>query len=213
MVCATDSVGGTGDITGVTATGGLTGGGATGDVSLSIATGGVGTTQLADLGVATADLANDAVTTAKIAANAVTTTDILNNAVTMSKIDAIAGQAAALMPNGSFFIYPATETTTETAASCMVTASALFLGTTNTPGFRVRPTVSNAANASFSGMHWGYSYATNVAPTSDFPNGTSGREAVSTGVVDITGAGPYRIGCNIEGNQNSITCRVSYICH
>ncbi len=187
----------------MTASTGLTGGGPAGDVTLSIANGGVGTTQLAD----------NSVTTAKIAANAVTTSDILNNAVTMAKFDAPAGQAVAVMPNGSFSVYPATETTTEIAGTCMVTASAMFLGTTNVAGFRVRPVITNAANASFSGLHWGYSYATNVAPVSGFPNGTSGREATSTGVLDVTGAGPWQIGCEIEGNQSNITCRVSYLCN
>ncbi len=203
VVCASDAVGGPGDITSVTASTGLTGGGPAGDVTLSIANGGVGTTQLAD----------NSVTTAKIAANAVTTSDILNNAVTMAKFDAPAGQAVAVMPNGSFSVYPATETTTEIAGTCMVTASAMFLGTTNVAGFRVRPVITNAANASFSGLHWGYSYATNVAPVSGFPNGTSGREATSTGVLDVTGAGPWQIGCEIEGNQSNITCRVSYLCN
>src|SRR5690606_38773314 len=140
-------------ITGVTASTGLTGGGTSGAVTLSIAAGGVGTTQLADAAVTTAKLADNAITTAKIAANAVTTADIQNNAVTMAKFSAPSGQASMIMPNGSFSVYPASETVSETAGSCLVTASALFLGASNVAGFRVRPVITNAANTSFSGAH------------------------------------------------------------
>ncbi|MBA3542581.1 MAG: hypothetical protein H0T79_23400 [Deltaproteobacteria bacterium] len=203
VLCETDTAG-AGTITGVTAGTGLTGGGTAGAVALSIAAGGVGTTELAD----------NAVTTAKIAANAVTTTDIATGAVTMSKTDAPVGYAALASP-GSSFIYPSGTIAFNEVGSCMVTAQAVFIGSTNIAGYQVRPSLLHvASNISIEQPEFGYSvaFAGNLNPLTGAS--VTGREATSTAVIATNQVGGWRVGCELQGaGTNSISCRVSWLCN
>lgn len=175
-----------GDITSIATSGPLAGGGTSGDVTVSLSNGGIDTAHLAD------------------------------DAVTMSKAALPVGSAAGAMPNGSFFSYPANLTPTETAASCLVTASAITYGLVTVQGFRVRPVIRNVANQQFVTSEWGYSHdfrAEGLANEPMAPNGNlSGREATATAVLNVTGASPWNVGCEVQGNNTAIRCRVSYLC-
>jgi trimeric autotransporter adhesin len=227
---------GAGDITDVTAGGGLTGGGTSGSVALSVNTAAVqsrvtgvcgagtfavsinadGTTVCAPGGDITSVVAgaglvggsNSGDVALSIAAGGVDASHLADGAVTMAKASLPAGSGTAMMNNGFSTVFPATLAVTEPSGQCMVSVSANTLGLASLPGFEVRPVAINQANLQFTTPEWGYSYEI----FSSAGAGTTGREANATAVLNITGAGPWRFGCQIEGNQTNMRCRVSYLC-
>lgn len=231
-----EAAAGAGDITAVTTNGGLTGGATSGTVALSIdpaviqrritgvcgagtfavSVNADGTTTCAPGGDITSVIAGNGLTgggtlgdlSLSLAAGGIETSNLANGAVTMAKLALPAGNGIAMMQNGFTVVYPATYAASETEGQCMVSASANTLGSPALPAFQVRPIVVNAADETFVISDWGYSHE--ILSTAD--GGISGREATSTAVLTVTGAGPWRFGCEIQGNQNSMRCRVSYLC-
>jgi hypothetical protein len=190
-----------GDITAVSAGSGLAGGGTSGAVTLSVDTTVV---QSRVAGICTPGSFVTAVN-----ANGTVTCEGVVAAVMPS------GSASAAQPAGVSFVYPATVATMSTPAACLVSASAQLVGPGT--GFAVRPIVANAANLIVSPQSWGYAQAFSVSGANgitDFPVGSgSGFEASSTAVMTVTGAGPYRFGCEINGaGQTGIRCNVAYSC-